>query len=156
MTKVCDNTSVGMLVYKNKKILLIERKKYPFGFAIPAGHVDNKGSFENAAREELEEEVGLKIKNLKLIKEGRKENPCRREGGFWHYWKIYKVEAEGKLKPSENETKQAGWYTKKQIEKLTKRTKQYLAGKISEDNWGTSPGLEPVWYEWFKELKIEI
>ena len=40
MVKKCDHTSVGMLVWKNKKILLIERKKAPFGFAPPAGHVD--------------------------------------------------------------------------------------------------------------------
>ena len=72
MAKVCDHTSVGMLVYKDDKILLIERKKYPFGFATPAGHIDNKGSYENAAREELEEEVGLKAKSLKLLTEGKK------------------------------------------------------------------------------------
>jgi ADP-ribose pyrophosphatase YjhB (NUDIX family) len=144
-----------MLVYKDDKILLVERKKYPFGFATPAGHVDDKGSYENAAREELEEEVGLKAESLKLIKEGRKDNPCRRKGGSWHYWKIYKVEAGGELKPSKNETKQASWYTKKQIEKLAKRTYQYLTGNVAEDDWQTSPGLEPVWYEWFfRELKV--
>lgn len=155
MTKVCDHTSVGMLVYKGNKILLIERKKYPFGFATPAGHVDDKGTYENAAREELEEEVGLKAKSLKLIKEGKKNNPCRRQGSSWHYWKIYKVEVEGKLKPSKDETKQAGWYTRKQIEKLAKKTEQYLAGKILESEWQASPGLEPVWYQWFfKELKV--
>lgn len=95
--KKCDHTSVGMHVWRNGKLLLIERKKFPFGFAPPAGHMDDRPSFEEAARIELEEEVGLKVKNLKPIFEGRKNNPCRRKGGTWHYWKIYEVETNGKI-----------------------------------------------------------
>ncbi len=154
MTKICDNKSVGMLIYKGDDLLLIERMKFPFGFAPPAGHVDDKGTFENAAKEEVEEEVGLVPTNMELIKEGRKENPCRREGGTWHYWKIYKVDTEGDIKPSEDETKQAGWFSKNQIEELANRTEEYRAGKVSEDDWQKTPGIEPVWYEWFKELGI--
>jgi len=152
--KICDNKSVGMLIWKDKKLLLIERKLFPFGFAPPAGHVDDKGGFEEAAREEVQEEVGLSLINIKLVTEGRKDNRCRRKGGDYHYWKIYKVEAEGKLKPSEDETKQAGLYTKDQIKNLSERTARYLDGEISEEDWQNSPGIETVWYEWFKELEI--
>jgi len=152
--KDCDNTSVGMFIWKDNKLLLIERKKFPFGFAVPAGHVDNHGSFENAAKEEVQEEIGLKLTKIKLIAEGRKNNRCRREGGNWHYWKIYEVEAEGNIKPSGNETKQAGWYTKEQIKRLSKRTERYLRGKLSEEEWQALPGIETVWYEWFKKLEI--
>ena len=154
MIKECDHTSVGIHVWRDDKLLLIERKKFPFGFAPPAGHVDNRPSFEVATKEELEEEVGLRVKNLKLIFEGRKDNPCRREGGTWHYWKIYNAEVEGEIQRSLEETKQAGWYSKEEIGGLANRTEQYLAGKTSEDEWQKSPGLEPVWYEWMKELKI--
>lgn len=153
-SKTCDNKSVGMLIWEEGKLLLIERKRFPFGFAPPAGHVDDKGSFENAVKEEIQEEVGLEPVSMKLIKEGRKENKCRRRGGNWHYWKIYEVEAEGGLKPSEDETKQVGWYTTDQISELAGRTEKYLNGEISEDEWRISPGIETVWYEWFKELKI--
>lgn len=153
-TKVCDNKSVGMIIRKNNDILLIERRKPPFGFAPPAGHVDDKGSFENAAREEVQEEVGLMPKSIRLIAEGRKENPCRRESGTWHYWKIYQVEADGKIKRSEDETKQAGWFSTDQIKFLAQRTEGYLSGKIPEGEWRQSPGIEPVWYQWMKELKI--
>ena len=66
MTKKCDHTSVGMLVWKEDKLLLIERKKPPFGFALPAGHVDGDDSFEVAAKRELEEEVGLKTNNIRV------------------------------------------------------------------------------------------
>lgn len=154
LEKECDHTSVGMLVWRKGKLLLIERKRFPFGFAPPAGHVDDKSSFEEAARKELEEEVGLKAKNLKLIFEGRKNNHCQRKEGTWHYWKIYEVETEGKVRRNPDETKQAGGYSKKEIEKLTKRTQRYIDGKISEDEWEKSPGLEVVWCQWMKKLKV--
>lgn len=149
----CDNKSVGILVWQNDKLLLIERKKFPFGFAPPSGHVDEHGSFEQAARNELKEEVGLDAIDLKLIKEGRKDNPCRR-GSTWHYWKIYQAETEGELKPSQEETKQAGWYSKDELKRLANRTEDYLAGTIKEDEWQSQPGLEPVWYDWLKEIKV--
>ncbi len=154
MPKKCDNKSVWMLVWRNDKLLLIERKKPPFGFAPPAGHLDEDNSFEHSAQRELKEEVGLDSKNIELLIEGRKENLCRREGGSWHYWKIYKIEAEGEIKRSENETKQADFYTKSDIANLAAKTEKYIRGDIKEDDWQKSPGLEAVWYEWLKELKI--
>jgi|SRR6185436_7117968 len=154
MPAICDHTSVGMLVWKDNSLLLIERKRFPFGFAPPAGHVDVHGSFEQAAKNELKEEVGLEVENLKLLTEGKKENLCRRESGTWHYWKIYEAEATGEVKGAEDETKQAGFRAKGDLLALAAKTEQYLRGKISENEWEKSPGLEPVWYEWFKELKV--
>lgn len=154
MSKLCDNKSVGMFVWQNDKLLLIERKKLPFGFAPPAGHVDDDKLFEVAAKRELKEEVGLGTDNLELLTEGKKNNPCRREGGSWHYWKIFKIIANGEIKRSNDETKQAGWYDKNQIGILAKKTKDYLAGGISESEWIKNPGLEPIWLEWLSELKI--
>ena len=154
MTKICDHKSVGMLVWKDEKLLLIERAKFPFGFAIPAGHVDGDLSYEESAKRELREEVGLEAGDLKLLAEGKKENPCRREGGTWHYWKMYEVVTTGDVKRSEDETKQVGWYTREQIEALGDKTQKYNNAEITEEDWGKNPGLEPIMYEWFKELKI--
>ena len=154
MAKICDHTSVGMLVWKNDKLLLIERAKFPFGFAVPAGHVDGDQTYEESARRELKEEVGLETKELKLIAEGRKENHCRREGGTWHYWKIYQIIVSGDIERSKDETKQVGWYDKDQIQKLAQRTERYNNKEITDEEWNRSPGLEPVMYDWFKELKI--
>lgn len=153
MDKICDNTSVGMIIKKGEDILLIERRKPPFGFAPPAGHLDGD-TFDHSAIRETEEEVGLKVLETKLLTEGRKGNKCRRVGGDWHYWKIYEIKTEGEIKRSEDETKQADWYNSEQIKNLTDRTKKYLAGLIPENEWQKSPGLEPVWYEWFKEIGI--
>lgn len=125
-----------MLVEREGKILLIERNKGTPGFALPAGHVDDDAGYESAAKRELKEEVGLDAQKLELIAEGRKENPCRREGGVWHYWKIYKVETTGKVSRSKDETKQVGWYSRAEIKNLP------------------APGLEPVMHDWFQELGI--
>lgn len=152
--KKCDNKSVGLLVWRGGKLLLIERKKFPFGFAPPAGHVDDHGSFERAARAELKEEVGLDAENLILIVEGRKENKCRREGGDWHYWMIYEAQASGSVDRSLDETKQVGWFNKVEIKNLALRTEMYNKGDVPEEEWEKSPGLEQVWFEWFKEVGI--
>jgi len=155
MTKiVCNHTSVGMLVFQEDALLLIERKQFPPGFAPPAGHVDDGEEYETAAVRELEEEVGLTKESIELLAEGRKENRCRREGGGWHYWKIYKIEASGELARSESETKQAGFYSAEELQSLAKRTEEYLEGNISQEEWEQSPGIEPVWYEWLKELRL--
>lgn len=154
MAKKCDNKSVGMLVWKDEKLLLIERKKPPFGFAPPAGHIDGDNSFEEAAVRELKEEVGLVTKNIELLTVGRKENPCRREGGGFHYWKIYKIDAEGEIVGSKDETKQAGFYGIDEMSLLANKTQEYLHGSINQNDWEKSPGLEPVWYEWLQALKI--
>ena len=135
MAKICDHKSVGMMVWKEGKLLMIERKKWPPGFAVPAGHVDGDVNFDDAARRELKEEVGLDAINLTLIYEGRRENPCRREDGSWHYWKIYKVEAKGEVVRSLEETKQAGWYSIEEIKEMGDK-------------------VEPIWREFFKELKM--
>lgn len=135
MVKKCDHTSVGMLVWRDEKILLIERKRGVLGFAPPAGHVDGDSTSEEAVKRELKEEVGLDAKNIELVVEGRKENKCRREDGTWHYWKIYKVDADGEVLRNQDETKQAGWYNKEQISALAEKTEKYLKGEILEDLW---------------------
>jgi ADP-ribose pyrophosphatase YjhB (NUDIX family) len=150
----CDNKSVGMIIWRDDNLLLEERMKIPFGFAIPSGHVDDHGSFEDAAKEETLEEVGLKVTDLKLIFEGRRENKCRRPGGSWHYWKLYETKAEGEIVRSLDETKQAGWYTKDEVQKLAKKTDKYNRGLISEEEWQKNPGLEPDICAWLRKLSI--
>lgn len=154
MPRPCNHTSVGMLVEREGKILLIERARFPLGFSIPAGHVDEGENYEDAARRELAEEVGLHAIDLLLVMEGRKNVACRRPGGDWHYWKLYRVVATGEIKGSLEETKKAGWYSREEIQHLSEKTKAFLSGTLSAENWEQSPGLEPIMYEWFKELGL--
>lgn len=147
----CDNTSVGILVFQDNKLLLIDRKKPPYGFAAPAGHVDDHGDpedseekrFEYAALEELEEETGLHAGELTLWAYGRMENPCRRPGGSWHYWRIYIAgKVTGTLRPSKDETKGHFWCSGSNM--------WYLLGGHPLKIEGREVILEPVWKEWFR------
>ncbi len=150
---MCNHTSVGILVWKDNKLLLIERKNFPFGFAPPAGHLDSD-SYEEAAKRELKEEVGLEATDLKLLYEGKAENICRREGDGWHYWKIYEATVKGRVNRSLDETKRVGWYSREEIKNLANKTKAYLEGRIGENKWQESPGIETIWLDWFNKLKI--
>jgi ADP-ribose pyrophosphatase YjhB (NUDIX family) len=144
-----------MLVWHARKLLLIERQKFPFGFAPPAGHVDERISYEAAAEAELLEEVGLHATRRELVAEGRKNNPCRRIGGTWHYWKIYQIEITNTdLALSAREVKCAKWCSVHELKKLATRTEQRSKGMITDAEWKLGPGLEQVWYEWFKQLHI--
>lgn len=150
----CDHTSVGIIVFRDGKLLIIDRKRPPLGLAAPAGHVDKHGNvddpeetrFERAAIEELQEETGLVATSIVLIGDGRKDNPCRRPNGSWHYWKIYQAETTGDLRPSTEETRGSFWCTRLEMEDL-------LSGGSIQMAHGEA-GLEPVWREWFRELNI--
>lgn len=143
-----------MLVWRDNKLLLIERRRPPFGFAPPAGHVDDRASFEIAAKAELLEEVGLVAQTLILVAEGKKSNLCRRHNGNWHYWKIYKAEASGSVKASKDETKRFRWCSEQQLRSLANKTERYQKNLVTEAEWQQRPGLEPIWYEWLHDLKI--
>jgi ADP-ribose pyrophosphatase YjhB (NUDIX family) len=140
--KYCDHTSVGIVIYNEKnEILLIERGTFPFGMAVPAGHIDEHASYEEAAIAEAKEEVGLDIYDLELIAEGRRDNPCRRVNGTWHYWKIFKAKAKGEVVLSEREAKRAEWCNQARLIEL---------GMVKEKN----KTIEPVWLDWFSKLNI--
>ncbi len=143
----CNHTSVGMIVRKGDDILLIERQKFPFGFACPAGHVDEGESFKEAAVRELREEVGLETSALELVFEGDINNPCRRKDGTRHHWQVFDVSSTGELQRSTGETRSFLWASSEKLEQLRKRTEDYLHGNVSEQEWKENPGLEPVWLQ---------
>lgn len=152
---VCDHTSVGVLIFCDGKLLLIERKRFPMGFAPPAGHVDDDHSFDEAARRELQEEVGISGACLSLVIEGRKDNPCRRERGLWHYWRIYQANVDvNELTLSDAEARSAKWCDREELVRLQLRTEAYLRNELTEEEWAEIPGLEPVWAEWLQQIGI--
>lgn len=57
--------TVDVIIEIGKKIVLIERKNPPHGWALPGGFVDYGESFETAALREAEEETNLKVRELK-------------------------------------------------------------------------------------------
>jgi len=175
MSKKCDNTSVAVIVRdpdcRNSsldRILLIERKIYNPGFALPAGHHDGADP-KKAAKNELFEEVGLTALYLlpRLIK--TLKNTCKREGGTFHRWIVFEAEKwSGEPAMSEREVKSFVWADKAKIAELARKLEEFISknGFSLEDlpalidatnkseEWKSGPGLEPAMYVLFKELKI--
>lgn len=168
MDKPCDHKSAGVLVEKGENILIIERKRFPAGFALPAGHLDGD-SFEEAARRELWEETGVTTEEVEQLLDIELPNPCRRTDGTHHHWQVFRAKNwSGKLKRAEDETKSIEWAAPERIKKLALRTEEFskkhnvsvadltnVTKALSNDfEWQSSPGLEPVWFYLLKHLKI--
>ena len=125
--------SVGALIEKDGKYLLIDRNTPPLGFAGVAGHIDENEAPEQSLKREVEEESGLKVEKYELLLDEFVDWSWCNKGVTGHHWYLFECEASGELKRSFRETKSIGWYSKEEIKKLK---------------------LEPVWEHWFKKLKI--
>ncbi|MCD6407839.1 NUDIX domain-containing protein, partial [bacterium] len=60
--------TVDIIIEMNGGIVLIERKNYPYGWALPGGFVEYGESLEMAAVREAKEETGLEIYDLKQFR----------------------------------------------------------------------------------------
>lgn len=60
--------TVDIIIEVEDKIVLIERKNPPHGWALPGGFVDYGESYENAAVREAEEETSIKVTNLEQFR----------------------------------------------------------------------------------------
>lgn len=131
--------SAGAFIKNDKgQFLLIDRLKKPFGFACPAGHVDEGETPSEAIIREVEEETGLVVKFM--LKHDTSEytdipqETCSR-GVSIHEWSIFSVVAEGELIFKADEVKSIGWYSVEEIKELN---------------------LESAWKYWFEKiLKIK-
>lgn len=134
MTNLAKHSSVGVIIKKDGKILMVDRIKIPLGWACPAGHIDEGETPEQAMFRESKEETGLDVKKYKLaLHEFNSENTCSR-GVKGHDFYIYEVtDWQGEIKLNQAEHKAIEWFAIPQIKKLK---------------------LEPVWQEWLIKLKI--
>lgn len=67
MQKLSPRPTVDIIIRTKEGIILIKRKNYPFGWAIPGGFVDYGETVEHAAIREAKEETSLSVKSLKLF-----------------------------------------------------------------------------------------
>ncbi len=63
--KPSPRLAVDVIIEYKGKIVLIERKNYPFGWALPGGFVEYGETVEKAARREAKEETGLVVCDLR-------------------------------------------------------------------------------------------
>jgi 8-oxo-dGTP pyrophosphatase MutT (NUDIX family) len=125
--------SVGALIKKDNKYLLIDRVKPPLGFAGLAGHIDEGEKPEEALKREVKEESGLEVIKYKLLFEEELDfDTCSKEIER-HYWHLFECEIRGDINRSLHETKSIGWFSANEIKNIK---------------------LEPAWDYWFKKLKI--
>ena len=124
---------VGVLINKNRKILLIKRRgAHGAGsWAPPGGHIDFGESIISCAKREVKEEIGIEIKNLKVI--GFTEDLFKKEKK--HYITIW-VSCNwksGKIKNKYREFSEIGWFSWKKLPKpLFIPLKNFIEGKY----WG--------------------
>jgi 8-oxo-dGTP pyrophosphatase MutT (NUDIX family) len=124
--------SVGALIEKDGKFLLIDRVQPPLGFAAIAGHVDVNEDDVAALSREVLEESGLSVKSFELLAEEELDwNTCSK-GIAVHYWKVFKCVVSGSVRKN-SEAKSIGWYSREELRHLA---------------------LEPVWKYWFGKLGI--
>lgn len=152
--KACDNTSVGVLISNDNRLLLIQRARPPFGWAPPAGHVDGDPSAGVAGIREVREETGLVVASLEVLRRIEKQNTCRR-GGTWHAWTICRaVTTSSVLTLNRAEATDALWLCPQGLAHMAQRTDAYVTCRLNEHEWRLSPGLEPVWCELLRMVGV--
>ncbi len=115
--------TVGALVQRpageEQLTLLFLRRKFPFLYTIPAGHLEiNRDPAAEMARE-LEEESGLMVDSAEALWPDDPPllyDPCRR-GADWHRWRLFRVSALGSARLSE-EGRIIGWYRPGEVQAL--------------------------------------
>ncbi len=126
--------SVGAVIERAGRYLMLDRTKPPFGWAGVAGHVDNSDPSDiTAIVREVKEESGLLVVDQPtlLYAEEVPWNDCSR-GIKVHYWKLYRCDTIGTPR-KDAESKTMEWKSSDQIRALQ---------------------LEPVWAHWYTKLGI--
>ncbi|MFB6181237.1 MAG: NUDIX hydrolase [Candidatus Nanohalobium sp.] len=125
--------TVGVIVKHRDEILLLKRRKYPYSYTIPAGHLEQEEDPDKAVKRELKEETGVEAggEEFNQVFRGRIEDPCRR-GCDIHDWNLYIYRPEQKPSTKTNdEAEKTEWVQTEDISRkeLTRPTEKFLVEK---------------------------
>ena len=162
----CDNYSVGVIITDHdERLLLLTRATPPFGRAPVAGHQDQHGSADAAARAEVHEETGLTVTRLAVaIPRHWRDNVCRRRPGprgIGHTWTIFSAEVTGTVNVDPLTALDSAWYTRTQLQHLTDRTVDHAFGLTTRtsslptpacNRYGSRSSPPSAWSRWTTRL----
>ncbi len=86
--------TVDIIIKYKDGVILIKRKKPPFGWALPGGFVEYGESLENAAIREAKEETGL---DITLIRQFHSYSEPDRDPRFHTITTVYIASADGEI-----------------------------------------------------------
>ena len=99
--------TVDIVVIRDRKILLIERKNPPAGWALAGGFIDYGETAESAAVRELQEETGLIASRIELL--GVYSDPGR-DPRFHTLSVVYLAQTEG-IAQAGDDAARAEWFS---------------------------------------------
>lgn len=150
------NAAVAAVIVVNEfgESLMIRRANEPYGWALPAGHVNAGEAFSLAAARELWEEVGLVVRQedlvlsveTRVVRTDRPDYHCLWPDGVdTHDWQVFTASSTtGRVDRSTSEVTAAAWLSRDELDRLADRTRRYTASRVSETDWQRSPGIEPA------------
>lgn len=138
--KNCPNCGMSVEVYRNPfptvdviviregYVLMIERKNFPEGWALPGGFVDYGESTEAAAGRELSEETGLRLRSLDLL--GVYSAPGR-DPRFHTLTVVYTAEADGEATAGDDARDVKWWPTNALPERIAFDHRQIIEDALA-------------------------
>lgn len=125
--------SVGALIVNDGEVLLLKRRKYPYKYSIPAGHLEEDEDPDRAVAREVVEETGIEedFKAFEQLFKGKIDDPCRR-GCDVHDWNLYVLRLDERPDTASNEeAEHLEWVEKSEIasKELTAPTEKFLVEK---------------------------
>ncbi len=110
--------SIGAIIQKRNRILIIFPHNFPFEYKFPSGHIKKGETPRKALYREVKEETGLNVVSAKLLfHEILDWDSCSR-GVDIHEWYLFKVKVKGRIDKFNKEVIRFKWFLPKKIKNL--------------------------------------